>query len=513
MKKLNKLTSLFIAAGSLAVMNMGCAKIDQFGDTNVNPLAASQPITSALITSAESGLGNNVTGTATATGGILSGMFAQYFSETQYPDGSLYSEPKWDATTVYATSIEDAQVVINKNSDPAVKGNFTASGSNANQIAVARILKDYYIWTVTDRWGDVPYSEALQGSVIPYPKYDKQEDIYKGLIADLTAAVAGFDGGAAVKGDITSYAGSNAKWKKLANTLRMSMALRLSKRYPAAGDYAATQFAAAFADGAGYIASNADNWSLLFPSDGTYLNTWYAIYDGRSDYAFSKTVYDAFTNLGDTRQSVLASSNVPMPYGLNQANANAFTGANPTYARVFVPSLRTKGSPITIVEASITLLNIAEAIERGWVTGNAQTFYEAGVTASFDQWGLTVPAAYLTTGPANYTTGTGAGSIGQNIYGSIPASQNGNTASKLDRIALQKWLAHFPNGIQAYSDWRKSGIPNLQPTAQANNSGQGIPRRYVYGVNEYSYNPTGVNAAAARLSGGDKMTSKVWWDN
>ncbi len=513
MKKLNKLTSLFIAAGSLAVMNMGCAKIDQFGNTNVNPLTATQPITAALLTSAESGLGNNAVGISTTTGGILSGEFAQYFSETQYPDGSLYSDPKWDATAIYATSIEDAQVIINKNSDPAISGNFAASGSSANQIAVARIIKDYYIWTITDRWGDVPYSEALKGGAIPYPKYDKQEDIYKGLIADLTDAITGFDGGAEVKGDITSYAGSNAKWKKLANSLRMNMALRLSKRYPAAGDYAATQFAAAFTNPNGYIASNADNWSLLFPSDGTYLNTWYATYESRSDYAFSKTVYDALTNLGDTRQSVLAATNVPMPYGLNQANANAFTSANPSYAKVLIPTLRTKGSPIAIVKASITLLSIAEAIERGWVTGNSQTFYEAGVAASFDQWGATLPTAYLTTGPANFTSGTGAGSIGQNIYGSIPASQNGNTANKLERIALQKWLAHFPNGIQAYSDWRKSGIPNLQPTAQANNSGNGIPRRFVYGVNEYSYNPTGVGAAVARLTGGDKSTSKVWWDN
>src|SRR5205085_11982552 len=176
------------------------------------------------------------------------------------------------------------------------------SGSNVNQIAIANILKSYIIWTVTDRWGDVPYSEALTANITNNvtPKYDAQKDIYLKMFADLKSAANSLDAnGAAIKGDII-FGGDVAKWKKTANSLRMLMALRLSKIYPNAGDVAATEFANA--DASGGITDNADNFQLTY-AGGNLKNPYFAMYDGRSDFGECKTFYDILAGLGDTRQS------------------------------------------------------------------------------------------------------------------------------------------------------------------------------------------------------------------
>src|ERR1700750_478480 len=148
-------------------MATGCDKMKDFGNTNVNPNGTPTPILAALLTNVEAG----VAGYAAQTRGAL---YSQYLSETQYTDVSLYSLPQVDFQGEYSGSLYDLQNIINTN-------------SSTNMTAVARILKAFIFWTITDRWGDVPYTEALTGKTTP--KYDTQETIYKGNIAELTAAV------------------------------------------------------------------------------------------------------------------------------------------------------------------------------------------------------------------------------------------------------------------------------------------------------------------------------------
>ncbi|MBK7434155.1 MAG: SusD/RagB family nutrient-binding outer membrane lipoprotein [Chitinophagaceae bacterium] len=264
MKKISLKLFSFASAAALIVAGSGCAKISEFGDTNVNPNGASSPITAALLTNIESQLGG-------IAYNIRGAIYTQQISETQYTDVSLYQLPQLSSSGTYAGPMMDAQVIINRNSDPATAGVVSVSGSNANQIAVAKIVKAYMMWTLTDKWGDLPYSEALQGASNKSPKYDTQEDIYKAIFKDCRDAIAGFDVGQWMQGDIV-YGGDPAKWKKLANSIRMIAALRMSKRYPASTDYPALEFAAAFSNPAGYISSNADNFTLNFPG-GNYPNT------------------------------------------------------------------------------------------------------------------------------------------------------------------------------------------------------------------------------------------------
>jgi hypothetical protein len=509
--KYNFLKSAFaLATGSLLLVNTSCNKLEDFGDTNINPLGSTTPITAALLTNALSQLG----GVALS---VRPGLYVQYIAETQYTETSLYTEPQLEFGGSYSGPMYDLQSIIDRNSNAATAAQYAPSGSNANQIAVATIVKTFYAWGITDRWGDVPYSESLKGAANFFPSYDKQEDIYIKMIEDLKLANNTFDAGLPVRGDII-YGGNQTKWKKLANSLRMQMAMRLSLKFPNAGGYAANQFALAVNDPAGFISSNADNFTINYPGGAAYRHPWFDLYNGRSDYALSKTIGDMLANMGDGRRAVFGSTGATFPYGLTREQAITL----PTnYSKVLADANRVEAAPVVILSASYNLLTVAEAIERGWIASGTQGYtakaaYDAGVIASFEQWGLTSGAAYINGNAARYNDGTGGGSgVGNSTtFNQLPLTSSAVTTTNLQRIALQKYLSLFPDGTQAWSEFRRTGFPSLQPTVNATNTAANkqIPTRYVYGINEYSLAPDKVGAAVTRLPGGDKMDSKVWWD-
>jgi hypothetical protein len=484
MKKIKFIYSLILLLPALFLAS-GCEKIKDFGDTNVNPNGVTTPSVPALLTNAQATLAGYASQTRP-------GLYAQYLSETQYPDVQLYSLPQLDFQGEYAGVLFDLQNIININ-------------SNTNTTAIARILKAYIFWTITDRWGDVPYTEALQGKT---PKYDTQETIYKGNIAELTAAIGQFNS-SVVLGDII-FGGDVSKWKKVANSLRMLMALRLSKRYPGASDYSATQFKAALADAAGSIATNADNFTVVFRNAiPDFKNPWYNTYDGRKDFGESATMTALMASFSDARQNVFGGaaetqdkslpiwddpSNIGVPYGWTRGKVDPWTQANPTWARVLRGDYREQGDDLVVIGASQVLLARAEAADRGWTTENASTLFMNGVNASFEQWGVAPPAAsYFTQTGFAFTAPTGTG-------------------ANLRQIATQRYIATYPNGLQGWAEWRRTGFPVLTPAVDAVNPSKQIPRRYTYGQGEYGTNESEVKAKAASMPGGDTQDSKIWWD-
>ena len=235
-----------------------------------------------------------------------------------------------------------------------------------------------------------------------------------------------------------------------------------------------------------------------------------------TDNSVSRTFTDALQGLGDARISAFASNSNGVQYGLNGS-----APVSPAFALILSPSFRQDNSPIVIVSAASVWLAVAEAYERGWLNSaspsDAQTAYENGVKASFEQWGLTVPATYLS-GPASYTSGAG---VTSSIGGSTVPGTNAATPTKLARIALQQWIAYYPDGLQGWSNWRRSesiatgsatGVPDLKPTVNALVPGGKIVRRYVYGVTEYSLNGAQLATEIATIPGGDTQDSRVAWD-
>jgi Starch-binding associating with outer membrane len=507
----NILIKKFAAAALITsvIMGTGCAKIDDFGDTNNNPNGITTPPTSALLTQVGAQMGGFASNLRRA-------LYAQYIVENQYTEVSLYALPLLEMSGTYSGALMDLQMIIDINSNPATAVSASANGSNANQIAIARIMKAYIYWTVTDAWGDIPYSEALKGAGNLTPKFDKQEAIYFDLIKELKEAAAQIDNGSPIKGDIL-YGGNMSNWQRLANSMRMLMALRMSQRYPAAGGPAALAFADAASAPGGYMTSNADNFTLQFPG-GSFPNPWYGVYLTRDDYASSKTMGDVLNGLGDTRLSVFGTNSIMFPYGLTRDLAIAYgNSVGNGQSRVLAVSKRQQNSPVVVIPSSIVLLAAAEAKERGWITGgtSAAADYAAGVANSFEEWGLSVPGTYFA-GGANYAAGAGVPtSIGAGTapYDNFRAASNNlqdaSTPTPLSRIALQRWICAFPNGQEGWAEQRRTGVPNLR-TTRFNTSP--FVTRYVYGNTDYGLNPANTAAAAASI-GGDLQDTKVWWDN
>ncbi len=466
---------LSLAAG-MALFATGCDKLSDFGDTNVNPNGIPDPIPAALFTNVSAGI-PGYAGIATP------GYYAQLFSETQYTDASLYSVVQFNFSGTYSGHLYDLQNIINGN-------------TSNNLTQAARIMQQYIFWTMTDRVGDIPYSEALKGSEIQNPKYDTQEEVYKGMIATLKDAASKFDNTSLISGDISNYKGDPESWRRLANTMRMLMAQQLSKKFPGPTGYAATEFKAALADGV--IDENSENWSYAFPG-GNLSNPWYNTYNGRRDVAQSKTMTDIMVSLADKRQAAYGAdvngnyTEKGVPYGLARAKAEAFTSANPDWAYVLAPRFRQQTSTVTVIPAAAATLARAEAADCGWTNENAAQLYEQGIRLSHEQWGVAAPtAAYF-------------------AQSSVALGATGNCAN-LKKIATQRWIAVYPDGLQAWNVWRRTGFPELTPAPDAVNDGKQIPRRYTYSPALYSSNAEGIALAVDRLPGGDKISSRVWWD-
>jgi Starch-binding associating with outer membrane len=471
MKLFNKITSYsLLAVAALTVTS--CNKIKDFGDTNVNPQEIATLSTSAVISNAQLGL----IGWANSSRG---GMYCQYFSEAEYPSTSRYSIPQLSFGGNYSGTLRGLQTVIQKSVNP-------------NEVAVARILSQYLYWNMTDVWGDIPYSQAMQGSTV-IPAYDKQEDIYKAMIAELKAATAGFTSSQILNGDL--YYGSDAtnqiaRWKKFANSMRLLMALRLSKKYPTASDYAATQFKDALA--AGVMESNDDNCKLVYPG-GTYRNPYFETHLTARDLGESKTLVDLLSAYGDARQGAFGTSSTGVPYGWSEGNINTWREANPGWSRAFSDNYRTETYPITIMNAAEVFLARAEAADRGWTAENTSAMFTTGVTASFTRWGFAAPSA---------------------AYFAQTVNVLGATGTNLKQIATQRYFATYPNGLQGWSEWRRTGYPVLIPAvAPLTTSHSAIPTRYTYATDEYTLNPAGVAAAVTRIPGAlDVQEGKVWWN-
>jgi hypothetical protein len=473
---------LFIAF--ILFASNGCKKVD-FGTINQDPNQTTEPITSALFTNVLAGMSNTIWD----QGGIrtVAGYYAQFFSQTQYTDFSRYTRTNANLDGFYTGVLNDLQMIITYNTDEDTKGKAAANGSNNNQIATARILKAYHFWWMTDLWGDIPYSAALKGKGdVPY---DKQQDIYKDLIKELKEAVDQYDAGPAFKGDIL-FNGNISKWKKFANSLRLLMALQMSK---VDANLAKTEFAMALAHSAGVIESGADNATINFPG-GAYDNAFSNYYNVvlRDDEAVAKTMTDWLINRNDPRINAFGSSSVGFPYGLTRDNAVAFGNANTNFARPIHPSLRTPTSPTVIIGAANVWLARAEAAFRGWTADNVATSYAKGIEESMKQWNV-----YSAVSLATYLA---------------QPNVDLSTGSVLEKIANQEWAAWYPNGVKGWNVWRRTGFPTLTPAPGQPNP---IPRRVNHGSNEANLNPQNFAAGTAgyTVNGvADSQWGKMWWD-
>lgn len=474
MKKIKYIFSAVLLAGLTS-----CDPAD-FGDLNVDPNNPSAAITSSLLTNAE----RNLVGPITDTQGSL---YTQQIANKQYTSADRYETIQWSFNGYYASPLISLQKIIELNTDAATKGNTAKYGSNNNQIAVARILKSYYFMHMTDRWGDLPYSDALKGKDSFKPKYDTQQAVYSGIFSELKAAAAQIDGGASVTGDILMN-GDMAKWKKFANSLRLIAALRLSKVDPALGK---AEFVAAMQSGV--ITSSADDVKYTFLNEDDNDNPWEDRFETRRDWTVSEGMVNTLKSFKDPRLAVYADvallkqDYVGMPYGLDESQAGSISNGNVSFLGA---ALRKQDSPGYILTASQVHLAMAEAAVLGWISDSPETHYNAGVKAGLEMYGLGASTtAYLANPGVKFSS-----------------------ATAMQQIGTQRWITLFLNGYEAWAEWRRTGYPDLKAPTPNLNPGGAIPRRQGYTTTERDLNGTNYNEAVTRLGGVDDLNGRVWWD-
>ncbi|MEQ9439672.1 MAG: SusD/RagB family nutrient-binding outer membrane lipoprotein [Cyclobacteriaceae bacterium] len=518
--------------GAMILLVLAGACTEGFEEINLDPNNPTEVPTSYLFTQAERGLQEILN-----TSGLL---YAQMWAETQYTNTSRYETENLDFSQYYRGTeptdgttgmggLYDLQEIIRLNSDEETMEAVSVSGSNANQIAVARILKAWTYHQLTDIWGDIPYSQALQGRGNFSPQYDMQSDIYPGLISELDEAVAQINTAEpGVVGDVI-YGGNMEKWQLFAQSLKLRIGMRMSKVAP---DQAQAAITSALA--AGVFTSNDDNAMFQNLSDAANDNQYYQHFLTRTDYAISDVMGEFMNNQNDPRLPIYASPTGAalaafatdasaeldingMPYGVSSDVAGSITNATISFPGATV---RSATSPSLMMTYPEVLFIQAEAAAMGWTGGDAQGLYEQAIMASMDFWNAQSAAISY---DAIYSA-----DIGQAVSGAKEAleaeitdaevtaymAQAGvayNPATAMQQIAEQKWLALYMQGLQAWSEWRRTGYPELTPAPDAVENRE-IPRRRGYDQIEFDLNKTNYDEAVSRLDNGNTMASRMWWD-
>jgi hypothetical protein len=475
---------LFSLAGA------GCNPGD-FGDLNVNPNEPSESNTAALLTGAITSLPGGIITQSTVLTSAYPNLYVQYLSDKQYTENSRYSTVGFNYGAVYTGPLDNLQLIIDINSDSATAEQAGRYGSNENQIAAAMILRSYLYLHLTDRFGDIPFTEALQGRENFRPKFTPQQEIYDSLFVQLKRATEMIDETGTIEGDVL-FNGDMNRWRIFGNTIRLVMGLRISEVDPAKGQ---AEFQDALADGV--ISSNAENVVYNYIADNNFDNPWEDAFETRLDYTISEPFADTLNALDDPRITVFANpatatgTYVGMPYGVPESEAGAIPNSNVSFLG---SGVREQTSPTYIYTYSQVLFSLAEAAHRGWIPGGetaAEQYYNEAIRASWQQWGVYDEAAYnayIAQPRVDYTPGTA-----------------------LQKIGLQKWIALFLNGYEAWAEWRRLDYPMLTAAPANLNPGGGIPVRQGYPAFEATLNQANYNEAVSR-QGADDLNTPVWWD-
>lgn len=472
MKKITLYNGLLIAA---VLFFSNCKKFSDSVTTDPNlPTKASG---TQLIADAELSL----PGLSSSPYGV---HYPQYLSNTSFTDNSRYTTTTFNFYGFYTGPLNDLENVLTAQLD-------ATQGPVANQIAVAKILKAYFLWHMTDRWGPLPNSEALKGAANFTPKYDSQQEIYTACFKLLDEANAGIvTTNGTIKNDIV-YNGDINKWKKLGNTIHLLMALRLSKVDQTTG---AAEFNKALTNG--IMTSNSDNLAYPTAADPNNENYWYTSFTrlGRSWFALSKPLVDYMQPLNDPRLPVFGDKNtqgnyVGLEYGKALPNSNDINNVS-----LLGTALRQQTSPVYLVTYAQALFAMAEAAKITWIPGGdatAKTNYDLAVQASIQQW----------TGSTSSTT----------AFLAQPEVQY-NPATALRQISYQRWVHLFLHGYEGWAEYRRTGYPVLVAAPGAN--GDQIPRREGYPTQEQTNNTNNYQAAVASFpyGGTDDLNARVWWD-
>jgi len=489
--------SLFVVALTITTSLFSCKKYLDVNQTPNNPTAVPPRLL----------LPNALYGVAFANANELNRMT---LTMMQYTAGAAGSPGAYDVYNLIANDLNNAWngefyggslticqeliVAADRTNSPAYRG-------------IAKILQAYVFGLATDIWGDVPYSQALRGKTgNVQPRFDSTEDIYLGnaglgitslidLVRDGIADLGQTSALLPSSADDPVYNGNLNNWIRFGNTLILKFALNLSTRNPS---LATTTINNLISSGAPLIVTNARNFNIPFGTANGSQNP-ITQYSFVSLFANDLIISTRFRNLlqttlnNDPRISALLTN----PTG--NTIDNGFAGTRPA-AATFVrlgPFAAGAGSsagvtlavPVRIMTASMRAFMLAEAVTRLGVTGVANTLYQEGINLSMQDCGVAAGTitSYFAANPGIVTL-------------------SGTPANQLSQIMTQKYVAQTGNGVEAWTDWRRTGFPTLTVSQNALGQDGTIPRRALYPTNEIERNPN------IPERGTIPTNRRIWWD-
>ncbi|KQR70924.1 SusD/RagB family nutrient-binding outer membrane lipoprotein [Pedobacter sp. Leaf176] len=457
-----------------------CGK--ELDEVNINPNATENAQPDYLLTGAIKNTADAYWSTANTMNSSL--LFVQHWSKIQYTEEDRFIYSNSSFTSLWSTGYSQSITAFNKIIE---LGNAQA---NPNYKGVALVLRSWVFLLLTDAYGDVPYSQAGKINEFITPAYDKQKDVYFGLLDDLKTAKNTLDPvGKAIAGDVI-YNGNIARWKKFANSLRLRIALRIADKEAAKAKAVLDEIKA---DGDLFISDNTDNAQLNYLTSPQQ-NPVSALFETRDDYRISKTIVDKLFALNDPRLPIYASKTqtatpeeyIGVPNGLTNSEASilGFAKTSKPGAYFLLPQ-----APAVIFSYSELLFDRAEAAARGFTTENAADLYQQAIKASLKQYNISdaVAATYIAQASVQYDAANYKKSIGE-----------------------QKWLALFGQGLEAWAERRRLDYPQLNASVNTVLNGQ-IPVRFIYPGTEQSLNGASYKNAVAS-QGADLLTTKLWFD-
>lgn len=501
---------------AFVVILSSCTK-ERLAEVNTDPNRPGNVPTPSLILSAQKQLVDNIRSEGFSLRGTM--LFAQYYSQNIYTDQSRYDLSRSTADNYWAQgykTLNNLNEIINLNSDPKTKAIAAAgtAGTNVNQIAISRVLKAVVFHSLTDAFGNIPYQsygnqdpsfEALQQDPDNYtPAYTAQETIYVDLLSELKQAADTLwkykTANTYGPSDIL-YKGDNEKWARFANSLRLRLATRIKSKLPSVSE---EHFSNALQQGV--FTDNSQNaifkYSSAAPNEAPLYRA--TVTANRKDFAVSHVLINALKGeLGpftaqDPRLPIFALPNqdkqfIGQPYGL-PLEAAGING--PT--EISLP-----GSSINAADFGETLMEYAEVAfliseYQNW----SDTEYKKGIKASLLRWGVTEATA------ENYTH-------------QLPAANK-------ERVLTQKYFALYTQGLEAWSEIRRTGYPTFlikpgdlvwarkTPNGVVNYVfepifGNGIPKRFFYPAKEQSVNRANYQQSLSQ-QGDDLITTPLWWN-
>jgi hypothetical protein len=453
---------------------------------------------------------------------LFADQYAQYFActATYFPSDRNVIRMDWVGAAfnpIYTDVVPQLQSI------------FTAADPKSAEYALANILWVLSFHRVTDYWGPIPYFKAgVPASSVPY---DPQDKIYDDFFKRLADAVTVLKGKTSEKpyGDFDiMYKGDVNKWITFANTLRLRLALRISKV-----DATRAKAEAEAAVAAGVMTTSPGEDAYVLRSVTGDDNNGLSIMSDWNEFRMSASMESVLKGYTDPRMPVyflpaqktgtyegerngLTATQLTQAVNLHDANSHAGPRwASPSYGG----SSSYLSTPQNVMAVAEAYFLRAEGALLGWnMGGSASALYNAGITNSLKQWGITDNTVIT-----NYINST-AVPIAPNDYLNSPPVTNvpvkfdaANVAIQREQIALQKWLAMYPDGMEAWADYRRSRYLKLYPVANSDNpditntATQWI-RRIPFLLSEKQNNGAEVDKAIQLLGGPDKVTTPVWWD-